>query len=116
VGSNFKNLIFVGIFMGFGRKNKVLIEIDATEMTPAQVRMLKSINFMLSEIMTTDDESAYFEKSAEALRLCASMVKQAHFASDLQFDGIPYADQALEYSMDVLFEHMNNSKVVQYDN
>jgi len=102
--------------MGFGKRNKVLIEVDATEMTPAQVRMIKTINVMLTQIITTDDESEYFEKSAEAIRMCASLVKQAHFATDLQFDGIPYADQALEYSMDILSEHMNNSKVVQYDN
>ena len=102
--------------MGFGKRSKVQIELDATEMTPAQIRMIKTINVMLAQVITTEDESEYFEKSAEAMRLCASLVKQAHFATDLQFDGIPYADQALEYSMDVLFEHMNNAKVVQYDN
>jgi hypothetical protein len=102
--------------MVFGKKNKVFIEIDATEMTESQVRMIKTINAMLAHVLTTEEEGEFFDGSAEAMRMCAALIKQAHFATDLQFDGIPYADQALEYSMDILSEHMVNSKVVQYDN
>ena len=102
--------------MGFGKKNKVFIEIDAAEMSESQIRMLKTINAMLAHVLTTEEEGEFFDGSAEAMRMCASLIKQAHFANDLQFDGIPYADQALEYSMDILSEHMVNSKVVQYDN
>lgn len=102
--------------MDFGKKKKVFIEVDATEMSDAQVRLLKSVNAMIAHVLTTENESEFFDGSAEAMRMCAALIKQAHFANDLQFDGIPYADQALEYSMDILHEHMNNSKVVQYDN
>ncbi|MAE59429.1 MAG: hypothetical protein CME69_11145 [Halobacteriovorax sp.] len=102
--------------MVFGRRNKIYIEVDATELTDAQVRLLKSVNAMMEHVLTTDEESEFFEASAEAMRMCASLIKQAHFAHDLEIDGIPYAEQALEYSMDILNEHMTNSKVVQYDN
>ncbi|EQC44743.1 hypothetical protein [Bacteriovorax sp. Seq25_V] len=102
--------------MGFGKSKKVLIEVDASEMSAAQVRLLKSINSMIAHVITTDEEGEFFESSAEVMRMCAALIKQSHFATDLQFNGIPYADQAIEYSMDILTENMTNAKVVQYDN
>ncbi len=102
--------------MGFGKRNKVFIEVDATEMTNAQVRLLKSINAMMEHVLTTDEEGEFFEASAEAMRMCASLIKQSHFAAELEIGGIPYAEQALEYSMDVLTDHISNAKVVHYDN
>lgn len=102
--------------MVFGRKNKVYIELEASELTDQQVRLLKSINTMMEHVLTTDEESEFFEASAEAMRMCASLIKLSHFAGELELEGVPYADQALEYSMDVLNEHMTNSKIVHYDN
>ena len=102
--------------MVFGRRKKVYIELDGTELTDQQIRLLKSINAMMEHVLTTEEESEFFEASAEAMRMCASLIKQSHFAGELELDGVPYADQALEYSMDVLSEHMNNAKIVHYDN
>ena len=49
--------------------------------------------------------------------MCASIIKQARFTEQLKGkDNIPYAQQALEYSMDVLNEYITNAKVVSYDN
>jgi len=99
------------------RKEKVFIEIDATELTDSQVRLIKSINMMLQHVLVTDDEEEFFDGSAEFMRMCASLIKKAHFAEDLKgVNNIPYAQQALEYSMDVLQEHITNSNVVNYDN
>lgn len=102
--------------MVFGKSKKVLIEVNGEELTSAQVRLLKTINTMLAHVLTTEDESEFFESSAEAMRMCASLIKQSHFAQDLKVSGIPYADQAIEYSMDLLSEHISNAKVVHYDN
>lgn len=102
--------------MGIGKAKKVLIEIDSTHLNAAQVRLLKSINSMIAQVLTTEEEADFFEGSAEVMRMCAALIKQAHFADDLKISGIPYADQAIEYSMDVLTEHLTNSKVVHYDN
>ncbi len=93
------------------------IEFDTTELTPQQLRLVKSINSMLQSILTTDEEEEYFENSAEFMRMCAAVIKQARFTENLKGAGnIPYAQQALEYSMDVLSECITNSKVVTYDN
>lgn len=103
---------------GVTSKNKKLfIEIDAAELTDAQVRLIKSINMMLQHVLVTDDEEEFFSGSADFMRMSASIIKKAHFAEDLKgVNDIPYAEQALEYSMDVLQEHISGSNVVSYDN
>ena len=59
----------------------------------------------------------FFNGSADLLRMCAALIKQANFTEKLKgIDGIPYANQALEYSIDVLQEQIANAKVVTYDN
>lgn len=99
------------------KENKIKIEIDGSELTPNQVRLIRSINTMLAHVLTTENEEEYFEGSAEFMRMCASLIKQAHFSNQLRdAQNIPYAQQALEYSMDVLQEYVINSKVVTYDN
>jgi len=98
------------------KKEKTHFEIDTTAMSPAQVRQLRTLTNLLSHIMTTDEESEYFDSAAEAMRMCASIIKQAHFIDVMKDSKIPYAEQAIEFSVDILQEHMTNSKVVTYDN
>ncbi|OUR98746.1 hypothetical protein A9Q84_04865 [Halobacteriovorax marinus] len=99
------------------KNERVFIEIDASELTDSQIRLIKSINMMLQHVLMTDDEEEFFDGSAEFMRMCASLIKKAHFAEDLKgVNNIPYAQQALEYSMDILQEHITNSNVVSYDN
>lgn len=94
--------------------NKIFIEIDASEMSNAQIRTIKTLNHLIQHVITTDSESEYFDNSAEALRICASLIKQANFTNR---DGdIPYEEQVLEFSLDILQEHISSSKVVSYDN
>lgn len=95
----------------------VKIEVDASELSPQQVRLVKTLNTMLAAIMVTESEEEYFEGSAELLRMCASIIKQAKFNEFSKgTNTIPYAQQALEYAVDILQEHMTASKVVSYDN
>lgn len=95
----------------------IKIEIDGSELTPQQVRLIKSLNTMLAHVMVTENEEEYFEGSAEFMRMCASLIKQARFTEELKDQSsIPYAQQALEYSVDVLQEYVTASKVVTYDN
>ncbi|MFA6238914.1 MAG: hypothetical protein WC635_16370 [Bacteriovorax sp.] len=95
----------------------IRIEIDGSELTPNQVRLIRSLNTMLAHVMLTDNEEEYFEGSAEFMRMCAALIKQAHFTENLKDQSnVPYAQQALEYSMDVLQEYVTASKVVVYDN
>ena len=95
---------------------KIFLEIDTTALTPAQVRLMKSLHHMLQHVLTTEQEGEYFDASAEAVRMCASLIKQARFIQGMRQEEIPYAEQVLEYSIDVLQEHMTTAKVVTYDN
>jgi hypothetical protein len=95
----------------------IKIEIDGSELTPQQVRLIKSINAMLAHVLVTENEEEYFEGSAEFMRMCAALIKQAHFTENLKgINNVPYAQQALEYSLDVLQEYVTTSKVITYDN
>ncbi len=99
-------------------EKKLTIEFDISELTPAQVRLIRSLNTVLAGLVTTDDEGEFFEASAEMMRACASLIKQSKFTAEAtkSKNTIPYGDQALEYSIDTLQEQINNSKVVTYDN
>jgi hypothetical protein len=97
-------------------KNKESIEIDATDLTTAQLRQLKSLTTLLAHVLSTDTESEYFDGAAESIRVCASLIKQANFVEAVKESKIPYGEQVLEYSLDVLQEHIEGSRVVNYDN
>jgi hypothetical protein len=97
-------------------ENKIFIELDSAELTQAQIRTIKTLNHLLQHVLTTESESEYFDNSAEAIRICASLIKQANFLDQERDSSIPYEEQALEFSLDVLQEHMTSSKVVSYDN
>nr|BDT26907.1 hypothetical protein BHI3_03730 [Bacteriovorax sp. HI3] len=99
------------------KNSMIKIEIDGSELTPQQVRLIKSLNTMLTHVLLTESEEEYFEGSAEFMRMCAALIKQARFTEELKDQSnIPYAQQALEYSVDILQEYVTASKVVTYDN
>ena len=98
-------------------RQKLIIEVDTAKMTEAQIRLIKTLTSTLPEVILTHEESVFFEESAEFMRMCASLIQQSRFAEGLKtVNEIPYAEQALEYSIDILQEHMEKSKVVNYDN
>lgn len=98
-------------------ENILELKIDTEELTPEQIRMVKTLHSQLLNLITTDDESEYFTGSAEVMRLCASLIKKSFF-SDTQnkFSPIPYSTQALEFSVDTLQDQISSSKVMVYDN
>jgi len=94
--------------------DKLTVSFDTTGIPLPQQRLIKSLAATLVNVMGTDNEGEFFEGSAELLRLVASVIQQAKFCS--QKTDIPYASQAVEYGVDVLQEHLSNSKVLKYDN
>ena len=98
------------------RKQKTFIEIDTTSLSQAQVRIIKSFNKLMEHVLKTKDEAEYFEGSAECIRMCAALVKQSEFICGKNESDIQYAEQVIEYSMDLLQESMQEKKIVTYDN
>jgi hypothetical protein len=95
---------------------KLILTLDIEELTPAQVRLIKSVHSTLAHVLTTENEGEYFEASAEIMKICASLIKQSHFANTGKKEKIAYADQALEYSMDMLNEHVTTNKSLNFNN
>jgi len=98
------------------KQNKIIVEIETNDLSPANVRLMKSLNTLLYQLLTTAEEPEFFKGAAEALRTCASLIQQSKFTELHSSSDIPYAQQALEYSMDILQEQLVNAKVVRYDN
>jgi hypothetical protein len=99
-------------------KEDLVIHFDTKGLNPAQVRTIRSLVATLSNLMSTKEEGEFFESSAEMLRLAASLVQQAAFPNNAKANAseVPYAVQALEYSVDMLTDHMSSAKVLKYDN
>lgn len=97
-------------------KPELTLKYDTTELSPAQVRLLKRVHATLADLLTTDDEGEFFEGSAELMRVCAHLIKQSHFSDDKKRSSIPYGEQALEYSVDCLQEQMSRGAIINYDN
>ena len=95
----------------------IQIKLDVSELSPAQVRLIKTMNTLLVQTLTAPDETEYFDGASELMKVCASAIKQSHFPETAKgMKSINYADQALEYSMDNLAENLSSTKIVNFDN
>lgn len=107
------------------------LSINTKNLNEAQIRVIRMLNSILLELLNSNNEAQFFEKSAELMRLSAMAIKQSNFnslhshvehSSAMSSDGpkIPYAEQALEFSIDNLFEIFSglgvSNKIVTFDN
>ena len=98
-------------------KNEELhIEIDTSELEAQQVRLLGTINALLAHVAKTEEEPEFFEASAELMKQIASLIKQSNFITTTGANPIPYAEQALEYSLDNLVDIIHSDDVISFDN
>jgi hypothetical protein len=95
---------------------QININIPAEGTTEAQSRLIKRLSLMAAHVLKTGSEEEYFEGSAEMMRLCAALIRTAHFKKCSAASGIPYSLQALEYALDVLNEEIEASKTLGFDN
>lgn len=89
--------------------------VDTTDLSPAQVRILKQVHTMLLQALTAEDEAEFFESSAQLFKNAAQLVKHANFPLT-QRDGIPYGEQAIEYALDTLNETLPAHGHNNFDN
>ena len=92
-------------------------EIQHKGLAPEQLRLTKSIITELISMMETNHEEQFFHSSAELMRLIATAIEFSSFVDyQSSVSKIPFSAQALEYSIDVLADHMESNKHIQYDN
>ena len=102
------------------KKNSKLltIELDASNLTSAQQRLIRYLNSMILNTLTTDDEAEYFESSNEAMQMLAELVKQANFTGleSTKAKKIPYSSQALEFCIEAIAEDIVSQTTNVFDN
>jgi len=92
-------------------------EIQHKNLGPEQLRLTKSIITELTKMMETNQENQFFHSSSELMRLIATAIEFSSFVDyQSSISTIPFGPQAIEYSIDVLTEYMENNKHIQYDN
>ena len=94
--------------------NILTIELNTCKLNPAHIRMIKTLNLLIEHVLTTYNENDYFEGSAEIIRISASLIKQANFNYNTD-ENVPYSEQSLEFSLEILQEYIERSKVINYD-
>lgn len=98
-------------------KESLNIKLDIDELSPAQVRLIRSLSTMISHTLTTDEEADFFESASELLKMCAILIKQSNFIQNLPTTKAKeYSEQAIEYSVENIFENMDEKKLLNLDN
>ena len=93
-------------------KQTITLEVDTTRLSSDQARLLKALYHSIYQTVIAGDEEEYFTGSAESMRMCAALIKQSNFG---QQGDIPHCEQALEYSLEILREYIDASKLITYD-
>ena len=96
------------------KEKELLMKLNTEGLSATQVRLVKSIHALLANVVSSDDESEYFESSAELLRKTAELIKHSNFALDNK--SMSYGDQAVEFAVDTLNESMDENKIQNLDN
>ena len=96
-------------------ENKVTL--NTRNLTEKQLRILKQIHFLTIEAMKTDCEVEFFEKSSMLMNQMAKALMHSNFggADEFNFDKIPYAKQALEYSIENLEDLLEGKVSEDFD-
>jgi len=92
-------------------KDNLLLEIDTSQLSPGQIRLIRTYYSTLMHVLLTDEEKGYFEGAADLMRITAALIKEAPYAA---FSNESL--QALEYALENLQERIQVAKVDIYDN
>jgi hypothetical protein len=96
------------------KNNELLITLNVEELTPTQVRLIKSVNSLMAHVLIAEEEGEYFEASAELLKKAAELIKHSSFAVDNK--GMNYGDQSVEFAVDFLNESIAENPLRNMDN
>ncbi len=96
------------------KEKDLLIKLNVEELSPLQVRLVKSITSLMAHVLSAEDEAEYFEASSNLLKKTADVIKESNFAH--QNKQMNYGDQAVEFAVDFLNEELNGNKIGNVDN
>lgn len=90
------------------KEMELILKMDTEGMSPAQIRLVKSIHSLLAHVLSSEEESEYFEASAELMKKTAELIKHSAFATTHK--NMSYGDQAVEFAVDTLNESLEENK------
>lgn len=93
-------------------QKELTMKLDTEGLSTAQVRIIKNLHSLIANVLTTDDESEYFEMSAVLLKKTAELIKHSQFA--VENKNMTYGEQAVEFAIDTLNEEIQDK--VNFDN
>lgn len=96
------------------KENELTIKLSVEELSPTQIRLIKSMTSLMVHALSAEDESEYFETSSQLLKKAAELIKHANFAENHK--AMAYGEQAVEYSIDFLNESLSDNKLGNIDN
>jgi hypothetical protein len=94
--------------------SEIVIKLNVEELSPTQIRLIKSVHSLIAHVLVADDEAEYFDAGAALLRKSAELIKHSSFATSNK--DISYGDQAVEYAVDFLNEILGEQKLNSIDN
>ena len=90
-------------------QNELHLKINTEELSPKQVRLLKTLHALIANVVVADEEEEYFEMSAQLLKKTTEFIKNSQFAeNNLHMN---YGQQAVEFAVDFLNETIDESNI-----
>jgi hypothetical protein len=89
------------------KDKELLIKINVEDLTSDQVRLIKTLNALIANVVCAETEEEYFEMSARLVRKSTELIKKSNFPT--QNKEIPYAEQAVEFAVDFLNESLDQN-------
>ncbi|MCY4645035.1 MAG: hypothetical protein OXB88_10485 [Bacteriovoracales bacterium] len=105
--------------MGSPKKNHhFTLELDSSKLSLGQQRLIRYLNSVLIDTVTSSDEAEYFDGANEAMRMFAGLIKESRFAQEKNKNksAIPYSDQVLEFCMETMRDDLSQKKTIIFDN
>ncbi len=96
------------------KPKELLIKLNVEELSPTQIRLIKSVNSLMAHVLIAEEESEYFDAASELLKKAAELIKQAEFST--KNNDMNYGEQAVEFAVDFLNEALNEGKLGSIDN
>jgi hypothetical protein len=93
---------------------ELIIKLNVEELTSTQIRLIKSMNALIANVLTCDEEAEYFEVSAQLMRKTAEIIKHSGYAN--HNNDMSYGEQAVEFAIDFLNEEIENGTNTNVDN
>lgn len=95
---------------------KTTMTLNTETLNSEQLRLIRQIHYLSIEVLKTSCEIEFFEKSSLLMKMMANIVTKSNFGQvALGFEDIPYAKQALEYSIENLEASMESENLTDYD-